>query len=334
MELPFGETDVYSVSEINELVSGVVQEHFPRVSVVGEVSNFRRPSSGHLYFTLKDEQAQLRSVCFRQSANRLEVELADGISVIVTGRLTVYPAYGQYQLVADAVVAAGEGRLELAFQQLKSRLEREGLFDAEHKQELPRYPSCIAVVTSPTGAALHDILVTLSRRWPCVDVLVAPVRVQGDLASGEIVGALEMLSRSRGVDLIIAGRGGGSLEDLWAFNTEPVARAIFDCPIPVISAVGHETDVTIADLVADRRAATPTMAAELAVPVRAEVIAKLERVQMRLEKDANLRIELTRRHIREMLRSHAMGKIRGRIEQGLQKLDYLLDRLERAVRQG
>ena len=280
----FVDDDLYSVSQLNALVRGLVEEEFPEVAVLGEVSNFKRHSSGHLYFTLKDASAQIRAVCFRSDAKRLAADVADGMQVVVRGRLTVYEAYGQYQLVAYDIAEAGEGELEKAFRALKAKLEEEGLFDPERKRELPAFPMRIAVVTSPTGAAVRDIVSTLARRWPCAEVLVLPVHVQGDQAAPEIVRALELVPTIKGIDVVIVGRGGGSLEDLWAFNEEAVARAIYNCEIPVISAVGHETDFTIADFVADIRAATPTMAAEIMVPLRDDVLADLDSATDRLQR--------------------------------------------------
>lgn len=323
---------VHSVSEINTLVRELVESSYGHIAVEGEVSNFRRHSSGHLYFRLKDEDATLNTVCFRGSARRLRVELADGLKVIAFGRLTVYEVQGQYQLVADMIEPSGVGELERAFRELVSRLEGEGLFAPEHKQALPRFPQSIGVVTSPTGAAVRDIISTLQRRWPCADILLVPVRVQGDLAAPEIVDAIARLSRMREpVDVVIVGRGGGSLEDLWAFNEEAVARAIHACPIPVVSAVGHETDVTIADLVADARAATPTMAAEIAAPRRNDVHATVRSYENRLGVLGATRIELARRRVNALLGSYALGQVRGRIENAMQSLDYVSERTVRAT---
>lgn len=329
--MPFADREVYSVSEINALVRALVEEHYPEVAVTGEISNFKRHSSGHLYFSLKDADAALRAVCFRSSARDVDIELRDGLQVVVRGKLTVYEGYGSYQIVAYAIEEAGEGELEKAFRRLVARLEEEGLFDAARKRPLPRYPRRIAVVTSPTGAAIRDILSTLGRRWPCADVLVAPVRVQGDLAAPEIVAAIDMISRARDVDVAIVGRGGGSLEDLWAFNEEDVARAIARCAVPVISAVGHETDVTVSDFVADVRAATPTMAAELAAPRRDEVLAGLDGFERRLRRVMETAVEMHRRRLDELLRSYALGQVRGRIESSMQRLDHTLDRMMRAM---
>jgi exodeoxyribonuclease VII large subunit len=329
--MQFGDQTVYTVSEINALVRSLVEEAYPDVAVTGEVSNFKRHSSGHLYFSIKDSEATLRAVCFRSAARDLDVDPRDGLQVVVRGRLTVYEGYGSYQIVAYAVEEAGEGELEKAFRRLVSKLEEEGLFDESHKRPLPPFPERIALVTSPTGAAIRDLLTTLRRRWPCAGVFVVPVRVQGELAASEIVSALEMVSRARDIDVVVVGRGGGSLEDLWAFNDESLARAIHRCPIPVISAVGHETDVTISDFVADVRAATPTMAAELVVPRREDVAAHIENLTARGARCLWGAIEVRRGRLDEMLRSYALGQVRGRIEASMQRLDYLLDRSSRAV---
>jgi exodeoxyribonuclease VII large subunit len=327
----FAENKLFTVSELNALVRTLIEDVYADVAVLGEVSNFKRHTSGHLYFTLKDADAQIRTVCFRGDAERLTVEIADGMKLVACGRLTLYEPYGQYQIVAREVHEAGEGELERAFLALKDRLEREGLFDATRKKPLPKYPMRIAVVTSPTGAAIRDILSTLKRRWPCAEVLLFPVHVQGREAAPEIARALDRLPSAGGIEVAIVGRGGGSLEDLWAFNEEEVARAIYRCPLPVISAVGHETDFTIADFVADVRAATPTMAAEIAVPDRGDVLDGLDAKIRWLCGYMDNRLHLQTTRLRELLRSYALGKVRGRIESSMQTLDYLADRLTRSV---
>ncbi|HUG18793.1 MAG TPA: exodeoxyribonuclease VII large subunit, partial [Planctomycetaceae bacterium] len=223
-----------TISELTRQVKDLVEGNFPSVAVVGEISNFVRASSGHLYFTLKDEQAQMRAVMWKGSASRLQFDPKDGLEVIATGRLEVYAARGSYQLVAERMLPQGMGGLELAFRQLQEKLANEGLFDPEHKQPIPRIPRRIALVTSPTGAAVRDMLQVMSRRWPALDVVLLPVAVQGEGAAEQIAASIDYAPRIPGVDLIITGRGGGSLEDLWAFNEEIVARSIFACPIPVI----------------------------------------------------------------------------------------------------
>jgi exodeoxyribonuclease VII large subunit len=329
--MPLDERDYFTVTEINNEARTILEESYHDVRVMGEISNFKRHSSGHLYFTLKDSDCQLRAVCFRSDANRLRFEPEDGIKAVARGRLTVYDRQGQYQMVASTIVEAGAGELEAAFRALKEKLEKEGLFDPAHKKPLPPYPFRVAVVTSRTGAAVRDVVSTLGRRWPCVEILLVPVHVQGEQAAPDIVRALQLLRETDHLDLIILGRGGGSLEDLWAFNEEAVARAIFECPVPIISAVGHETDVTIADFVADVRAATPTMAAEVAVPERDEIHAALVHSEERLLRHMHSGLELRRRRLSELLRSYALGRIRGRIENYLQTHDHMMDNLKRRV---
>jgi len=279
--------DILTVSKLNERIKSLLEEGFAVVWVEGEVSNLRRPASGHIYFTLKDAKSQIRAVIFRNPFARSwgrtsGFEVEEGMSVVCRARLTVYPPRGEYQLVIDAVEPRGLGALQKAFEQLKARLEAEGLFAAVRKKPLPFLPARIGVVTSPTGAVIRDILTVTRRRFPSVDVLIAPVRVQGTEAPAEIIRALGDLQIARGVDVIILARGGGSLEDLAPFNDEGVARAIARSRIPVISAVGHETDFTIADFTADLRAATPSAAAELAVPLRAELMESIETLRLRL----------------------------------------------------
>lgn len=267
---------VYTPSEINREARLHLEAGFPRLWIEGEISNFKRAASGHLYFALKDEQAAIDAAMFRGSQRELACKPAAGMLVRARGRLTLYERTGRYQLVVDAMEEAGEGRLQRAFEALKKQLEAEGLFDSARKRPLPAYPRRIAVVTSPAGAAIRDILNVLARRWPLARVRLYGVPVQGDEAPAAIVNAIESAGRHRWAELVIAGRGGGSLEDLWAFNDEQVARAIAACPVPVVSAVGHETDVSIADFVADLRAPTPSAAAELATPDRADLGRRFE----------------------------------------------------------
>ena len=259
-----------TVSELTRHIRSNLEQQFPSVWVEGEISNLRCPFSGHQYLTLKDQGSQIRAVLFRGQAQRLKFALQDGLEVLVFGRLTVYEPRGEYQLLVEAVEPKGVGALQLAFRQLKSKLEAEGIFHLSRKRALPAFPECIGVVTSPVGAAIHDLLTILDRRWPLAQIVIAPVAVQGSEAAGQIAKAIEMfnqLSPQVGmVDVLIVGRGGGSLEDLWAFNEERVVRAIAASRIPVVSAVGHESDVTLADLAADCRAPTPSAAAELVTP--------------------------------------------------------------------
>lgn len=273
---------IFTVSELTKSVRGLLEGHFSEVWVSGEISNFRSPGSGHYYFTLKDETAQLAAVMFRGSNAKLPFKPEDGLEVICHGRLTVYESRGQYQIVVDYCEPKGLGALQLAFEQLKKKLQAEGLFDPAHKKKLPFLPRKIGIVTSPTGAAIRDILNILGRRLPGVDILVVPVKVQGEGSADEIAQAIGWLNVREDIDVMIVGRGGGSLEDLWAFNEEVVGRAIFASRIPVISAVGHEIDFTIADFVADVRAPTPSAAAELAVPNRDDLLTSLADMKRRL----------------------------------------------------
>ncbi|HBB18306.1 MAG: exodeoxyribonuclease VII large subunit [Syntrophus sp. RIFOXYC2_FULL_54_9] len=281
--------EILSVSALNDRIKALLEEGFAQVWVEGEVSNTRRPASGHVYFTLKDAKSQIRAVIFRTPFGRAghrtpDFELEDGMSIVCRARLAVYPPRGEYQIIIDALEPKGLGALQKAFEQLKARLEAEGLFDQSRKKPLPFLPSRIGVVTSPSGAVIRDILTVTRRRFPSVDILIAPVRVQGTEAPAEIIQALDDLQIVQGVDVIILARGGGSLEDLAPFNTEGVARAIAHSRIPVVSAIGHETDFTIADFTADLRAATPSAAAELTVPLRAELMETLQSLYFRMNR--------------------------------------------------
>ena len=277
-----------TVSELTRHIRSNLEQQFPSVWVEGEISNLRCPSSGHQYLTLKDQASQIRAVLFRSQAQRLKFALQDGLEVLVLGRLTVYEPRGDYQLLLEAVEPKGIGELQLAFMQLKAKLESEGLFQESRKQPLPAFPERIGVVTSPIGAALHDLLTIMHRRWPLAQILLAPVAVQGEAAAGQITAAIQMFNQLRPqsgkVEVLIVGRGGGSLEDLWAFNEEKVVRAIAASQIPIISAVGHEADVTLADLAADCRAPTPSAAAELVVPDGTRVKEQVRHHRIRLER--------------------------------------------------
>lgn len=275
--------EILTVSILNDNIKVFLEEAFGFLWIEGEVSNLRRPQSGHLYFTLKDERSQIRAVLFRQfgvSRYRFgKFELEDGMKILCRARLSAYPPRGEYQLIVESVEPQGAGALQKAFEQLKAKLAAEGLFDADHKKKPPFLPRRIGVVTSPTGAVIQDILNITRRRFPSVDILIAPARVQGQEAVVEIIAALRRLQRGDNVDVIIIARGGGTLEDLAPFNDECLARAIFCSKIPVISAIGHETDFTICDFVADLRAPTPSAAAELAVPQKSELLDKINNFQ-------------------------------------------------------
>ncbi len=256
---------IYTVSEITGLVKFHLEGVFPKLWIEGEVSNFRCAQSGHMYFTLKDERSQIKAVMFRGDNRNLKFELKNGLSILGHGRITVYEPFGEYQFVLDKAEPKGKGALQLAFEQLKEKLRAEGLFDEARKKKLPLLPKTVGLVTSPRGAAVVDIIRTLRRRFAPLHILLYPVKVQGEGAAREIAGAVDYFSSRTDVDVLIVGRGGGSIEDLWAFNEEIVARAIARCAVPVISAVGHEVDFTIADFVADVRASTPSVAAEMVI---------------------------------------------------------------------
>jgi exodeoxyribonuclease VII large subunit len=301
------------------------------VRVVGELSNVARPPGGHVYFTLKDEASEVRCVMWRSDARGLKFEMQDGLEVLASGSVDVYEPRGQYQLYVKRLEPRGVGALELAFRQLRDRLEKEGLFDPAKKKPLPRYPSRIALVTSASGAAVQDMLRTLHRRYPKLHILVRDVRVQGDGAAEQIAQAIRELNRRRdrlgGIDVMIVGRGGGSLEDLWAFNEEAVARAIAVSSIPIVSAVGHEVDFTIADFVADVRAATPTAAAEMVVPVLTELLDQLDALRRRLTKSVRQRVELSRSCLTSIERSPWFRDPTGQVQRRRQPIDELLGRL-------
>lgn len=287
---------IFSVSEANNFIKALLEQvpQLQEIYIRGEISNYKLYPSGHHYFTLKDAEGALRCVLFKGSALRLRFRPENGMKVIAFGRIGVFPRDGAYQLYVSDLTAEGVGDLHVAFEQLKAKLYAEGLFDPAHKKPLPPYPRTIAVITSPAGAAVHDMLRILRARWPLTEVKLLGVRVQGAEAPAEIVGALRYANAHRVADLIITGRGGGSIEDLWAFNDERVARAIYASEIPVISAVGHEPDVTIADYVADARASTPSNAAEIAVPEQNDIRARLDALERRMSKTQTARIEMLR----------------------------------------
>ena len=310
---------VLTVSELTAMVRASLESSFSEMWLEGEISNLRAPGSGHLYCTLKDQSSQIRAVIFRSTALRLRFGLEDGLHVIVRGRLSVYEPRGEYQLILDHVEPRGLGALQLAFEQLKRRLEDEGLFDATRKRSLPDFPRTVGLVTSATGAAVRDILSVLHRRCPIVRIILVPVSVQGDGSAEQIVSAIESLNRLGSVDVMIVGRGGGSLEDLWSFNEEIVVRAVAASAVPIVSAVGHETDVTLTDFAADVRAPTPSAAAELVVPVLTELVERLEILIARCRQaitaqcvDQQQRLDLALAH---------MGHIRLRILKEAQRVD-------------
>jgi exodeoxyribonuclease VII large subunit len=322
---------IYSVSELNREARRVLETGLAAVWVAGEVSNLVRPGSGHLYFSLKDEQAQVRCAMFRRANRSLTFRLEDGLQVIVHARVSIYEPRGSYQLIVEQMEPAGEGLLRRRFEELKARLAAEGLFAAELKQPLPKLPRSIGIITSPSGAAVRDILHILRRRFAAVPAIIYPVTVQGDQAQGEIVAALDTAARRAECDVLIVGRGGGSLEDLWAFNEESVARAIHACPIPVISAVGHEIDFTISDLVADVRAPTPSGAAELAVPDAHTWAAAVGGLEVRTRRAVVSMIaeqRVAEQHLATRLRRCDPGFV---LSQHAQRLDELTARLSAAA---
>lgn len=279
----FSEKTILTVSRLTALLRGVLEENFEQVWVQGEVSNLSIPGSGHIYFTIKDAGAQLRCVMFKSSVKNLKFRPSDGMALIIRGHISVYDQRGEYQLICEYLEPAGVGALQMAFMQLKEKLAGEGLFAENHKISMPRYPGRIGVITSPTGAAIHDIINVLKRRFASLEVLIYPVRVQGEGAAIEIASAIADMNRLAEVDVLIVGRGGGSLEDLWPFNEEVVARAVYRSKIPVISAVGHETDWSICDFVADLRAPTPSAAAEMVIASADELRGQVEAFSQRLK---------------------------------------------------
>lgn len=322
--------EVLTVSQLNQRARHLLEDVFPAVVVEGEISNLARPASGHLYFTLKDAGAQLRCAFFRQNAVRSRQQVENGIKVRLTGRLSIYEGRGDYQLIVSQMEAAGEGALRAAYEALKQQLLQEGLFAAERKQPLPRHPRRIGLVTSPSGAVIRDIISVFARRAPHIDLVLVPTAVQGKEATAQIVHALQLADQA-GFDAIILARGGGSLEDLWCFNEEAVARCLARVQTPLISAIGHETDTSISDFVADVRAPTPTAAAELLSPDRQQLLMTLQEQKQRLARRMaellqNRQLQLDAQHKR-------IRHPRERIEQRMQRLDELQLRLRRALEQ-
>ena len=324
---------LFTPSQVNQYIKGFMDQDrlLSGLLVRGELSNYKRYPSGHHYFSLKDGEGSLRCVMFRGDAISLRFRPQNGMQVVAAGRITVFPRDGQYQLYCSRLIPEGVGDLHLAFEQLKDQLYREGLFAPERKRPIPRFPHTIALITSPAGAAVRDMLRILRARWPMAQVKILPVRVQGEGAAREIADAIRWACARRIADLIITGRGGGSMEDLWAFNEEVVARAIAEADIPVISAVGHEPDVTIADFAADLRAATPSNAAELAVPDQREVRAALEAVGGRLSAAVRARLEGERRTLTRLASSRTMTEPAAYFKDKRLLLDYQSGRLVRSM---
>ncbi len=332
LRLPPG-AKVLTVSELTREVKTLLEQAFARVWVSGEISGFARPQSGHWYFSLKDAGAQLKAAMFRGSNLRVKFDVADGMKVIARGRISVYEQRGDYQFYVEELQPEGIGPLELAFRQLKEKLSVKGYFEPGRKKRLPAYPRRIALVTSPSGAAVRDMLEILGQRWSAVEVLICPVPVQGDGAGEKIAAAIRFLNRLDGIHLLIIARGGGSLEDLWAFNEECVAQAIFESQIPIISGVGHETDYTIADMVADRRAETPTAAAMCAVPDWREEEKKVRHFEQRLRDRIGRRLEWARQRLSDLADRGCFRRPLDRIRELERHLDDTSERLTRAVQQ-
>lgn len=318
---------VFTISELTRQIKLSLETGFSRVTVMGEISNLNRHSSGHIYFTLKDEGAALSAVLWRSRVGSLTFTPDNGMKVVVQGAITVYPPRGNYQIDVHTMQPLGIGELQLAFERLKQRLMEEGLFDEGRKKPIPSYPGRIGIVTSPTGAALQDIINIISRRYPAVELILAPVRVQGMGAAEEIAGAIAMMNEFRKVDVMIVGRGGGSLEDLWPFNEEIVARAIAASQIPVVSAVGHEVDFSISDFVADLRAATPSAAAEIVVPDRRTILETLQNYSYTINDGVQALINDLREHITQLIGSYVFNRPVDVLREYSQRHDELERRL-------
>ena len=325
---------VYTVTSLNARIGTVIgsEPEFQTVFVEGELSNLRlNAQSGHLYFSLKDNSSVIRAVMFSWSMKNLRFKPEDGMKVIMRAQVTVYEPMGQYQLKVEDIQPDGVGALAMRLEQLKKKLSSEGLFDAEHKLEIPKFPQTVGVITSPTGAALRDILDIIGRRFPCVRVILAPVLVQGENAPEQLIKAVRQFSDTKAADVVIIGRGGGSMEDLWAFNDEGLARAIYDCEVPIISAVGHETDVTICDFVSDLRAPTPSAAAELAVPNRVELADGLSALFRQGETAALSRISLRAAEYDKLAELLTARSPMPRVESGAELVDSLSARADLAA---
>lgn len=297
------------------------------VRVEGEVSNAGKSANGHIYFTLKDEEAQLSCVIWRSVAQSMDADLLDGQQIVAGGDIQVYPPHGKYQLIVRSVKQAGVGALQEAYRKLKSKLKKEGLFDDIHKKTLPKFPKRIGVITSETGAAFHDISNTLERRWPLSTVILHHASVQGVNAAPELVKAINYFSEKQNIDVLIVGRGGGSMEDLWPFNEEAVARALFDCTVPTISAVGHEVDFSISDFVADGRASTPTQSAVIATPDINELKLYADDLSSRLSTVLHDRIEMQKERVQQLGKSHALQAVKDKVLSNHDRLNYLSERL-------
>jgi exodeoxyribonuclease VII large subunit len=320
---------ILTVSELTRELKNLLEEKFSSVWLMGEISNFHAHSSGHFYFTLKDAGSQIGAVMFRGANRQLKFRPEDGMEVVANGRLSIYEVRGNYQIIIDYLEPKGLGALQLAFEQLRKKLEAEGLFEPARKRPLPFLPRTVGIVTSPSGAVLHDLIHVIRRRAPQTNILLVPVNVQGEAAAPEIAAAIEAMNEQGDAEILIVGRGGGSLEDLWAFNTEIIARAIYASKIPVVSAVGHETDVTISDFVADLRAPTPSAAAELVVPVARELLASLKETERKMLRILRQGLTIRHQHLKFWL-SH-LKHPKKRLEEWSQHLDDLISRSAQAM---
>lgn len=318
---------ILSVSDLTGEIKSLLEGHFLDIRVEGEISNASTSRNGHTYFTLKDEDAQLSCVMWRSTSQRTGTDVVDGQQVIAGGDIQVYPPHGKYQLIVNSLEQAGVGALQKAFEKLKAKLKKEGLFDDVHKQTLPKFPLRIGVVTSATGAAFHDIRDCLERRWPLATVLLHHASVQGVNAAPELVKAINWFSEKQNVDVLIVGRGGGSLEDLWPFNEEAVARAVFHCKVPVISAVGHEVDFSITDFIADARASTPTQAAVIATPEINEIRYFVDDLSEKLSSTMDMQIEKHKERISQLMKSHALMAIKQKVANYCERVNNLWERV-------
>jgi exodeoxyribonuclease VII large subunit len=332
LEIPSG-VKILSIGDLTRAIKGILEEGFPAVWVAGEISDCRKQSSGHIYLTLKDAEASLPAVIWRSVAQGLRQEFRAGQEVIARGRLSVYLPHGKYQFVIDQMLPKGLGAQELALRQLKEKLAGLGYFAAERKKRLPAFPRRVALITSPTGAAVRDMLEVLARRWKALEIWICPVRVQGEGAAEEVAAAVQILNRLKAVDVMIVGRGGGSSDDLWAFNAECVAQAFFASQIPIVSAVGHEIDLTIADLVADCRALTPSEAAERVVPHWEEIRDSLQASETRLRGLLARRLDVNRQRLEGLAQRRCFRLPLERIRDQERKLDESSERLQRALQQ-
>lgn len=328
---------IYSVSQINSLIKVALEENLPpRLIVRGEISDFKHHTSGHCYFSLKDEGAVLPCVMWASKFKNIKFSPEDGIEVLSTGHIDVYTSGGKYQLYVDKIEPAGVGALQLAFEQMVAKLSKDGLFDEAHKQALPLYPMRIGILTSESGAALHDITDSIQSRWPCAKLFLYPVPVQGEGSAAKIAAALREINRRNQkfkLDVLIVGRGGGAMEDLWAFNEEVVARAIFDSSIPVISAIGHEVDTTIADLVADARASTPTKAGVVAVPDKKEILGLLTSIEQRLTNQTQAMLKIAEHKLEVILANAVFRNPLTLVQNSLQQLDEMSAELTEALKE-